>query len=132
MLLSSEPKFKLSKKSQQKLASLCEEILAGNPMTWFTEDLKILWKQIHGGTIQNVASSSNYAEFVKKEMIPVTNNGRILQRKNQARFKSLQRRILELLQYDFVITIGDKNDVTEVVSCLPKEIGDISAYEGRP
>ncbi|KAK6732735.1 hypothetical protein RB195_016848 [Necator americanus] len=120
--------YQLNKRSQDLLISICKEIVGKNPMVWCIQDVDIIWRQTRSAAGANTPALSKKAEYVKKHMIAVTNNGRLPQKREVDYDKPLHIRVQELFQYDLVIMIGTDSDVTKVVSRLPSSVGDLCLY----
>ncbi|KAK5970770.1 hypothetical protein GCK32_012603 [Trichostrongylus colubriformis] len=125
----SPPPYKLSKKSLNSLKSMSKEIFTHSPLIWYYDDNRLLWRQerSYGGVDEQMVTEQ-HAEFVRKNMVPLSMNARLPPGKLVQKDVPLQARVREFLNYDYVIAIGNKNDVTTVVPCIPKRIDDTFIY----
>ncbi|KAK6732730.1 hypothetical protein RB195_016848 [Necator americanus] len=120
------PPYKLSKQSKEVLASICKDIVSNNPMVWCVHDQPLLWlAPLDDAKISQI-------NILKQQLLPLAANASLPLKKECDYDKPLQRRVQQLLEYDYVVMIGSTSDIGKVIPRLPSVIGQLSLYiDGR-
>ncbi|CAJ0607510.1 unnamed protein product [Cylicocyclus nassatus] len=123
------PAYNLSRQSKEVLAVMCKDIVANTPMVWCILDRPLLW---NSATKNDDSSVSSQLGTLKQHMISVAPNALVQAKKEVDYNRPLQQRVQMFFDYDYVLMIGNNNDITRIVPRLPNHIGSLSLYiDGR-
>ncbi|EYB90097.1 hypothetical protein Y032_0223g2654 [Ancylostoma ceylanicum] len=126
------PPYKLSKQSKEVLASICKDIMKNNPMVWCVQDRYLLWQSGRSAAGGSEECSVTACEALKPFMIPLAANASVPAKKEVEYNRPLQKRIQQFFDYEYVVMVGSKSDITRVVPRLPSSIGGLALYiDGR-